>query len=426
MPAVITNFVFTSLAFVAVCIRLGTRTFLLKNVGLDDGLVALSMLASMAFLAVVMLQIKAGLGRMISFPELPAFFHALWATIPIYNLSLILCKLSITVQCYRVLRTPKMRQFFRIYFVILVLYGLWTLFGSIFTCWPVEYYWTFLVPGSEGSCMSKGGVTYSNAALNILTDLVLIVIPAPLLWGLQIPKRQRIILMCLFGVGTFATVISVVRLHALYVIDTSPPAEQSIQGVSIAIWSGIEINTAIICASVPAMRPLVVKIFPKLLLSSFYGRNTGTAKSQGYYVDGSTAQSAAHSRVGGSRKVGGSVSVSAASPTESDLEYGKEGTTEGRYGHAHVHAHVRADGRGHRAGKHSEGRIQVHHEFELRSVPATAARQEREEREREKSRDGSERNLVVASWQDDGRFTFFRDGSERKKGTITRHPHEMV
>lgn len=163
---------------------------------------------------------------MMTFPEVPAFLHALWATIPIYNLSLILCKLSITMQCYLVLRTPKMQNFFRIYFVILVIYGLWAVLGSIFTCWPIETYWLAMT-GFQGRCMSKGGVTFSNAAINIATDLILIVVPAPLLWGLQIPKRQRIILMCLFGVGLFATVVSIVRLHALYIIDISPPATQS-------------------------------------------------------------------------------------------------------------------------------------------------------------------------------------------------------
>ncbi|KAK0638523.1 hypothetical protein B0T16DRAFT_421309 [Cercophora newfieldiana] len=410
MPAVIANFVFTCLAFFVVLLRLGTRMFLLKNLGADDALIVLSMLASIAFLVVVMLQIKAGLGRTISFPELPGFLHALWATIPIYNLSLILCKLSITVQCYRVLRTPKMRNFFRVYFVILVIYGLWTVLGTVFTCWPIETYWLF-VTGFQGKCMSKGGVTYSNAALNITTDLILIVVPAPLLWGLQIPKRQRIILMCLFGVGTFATVVSIVRLHALYVIDNSPPPQQSVQGVAIAIWSGIEINTGIICASIPALRALVVKIAPRLLLSSLYARATGQGKSKLYYNDttsGTGNNSQLQSR--SNRKGGPSVSVSvtaSANRTDSERGGGKPKP-------------------GHRQGKTSEGGIQVQQSFELRSVPVRMAGR-REIPDEEKSRDGSESNLVISSWQDESQFTFFNDGSEneRKKGR-TRHPHEMV
>jgi hypothetical protein len=35
-------------------------------------------------------------------------------------------------------------------------------------------------------------------------------------------------------------------------------------GVAIAIWSHLELNIAIICASVPSLKPLFVTVFPKL------------------------------------------------------------------------------------------------------------------------------------------------------------------
>jgi hypothetical protein len=37
-----------------------------------------------------------------------------------------------------------------------------------------------------------------------------------------------------------------------------------VKGVDIAIWSCLEINIAIICASVPALKALFIKIIPKL------------------------------------------------------------------------------------------------------------------------------------------------------------------
>jgi len=38
-----------------------------------------------------------------------------------------------------------------------------------------------------------------------------------------------------------------------------------VDGVTTAIWSGIEINVAIICASIPALKPLISKLLPGLL-----------------------------------------------------------------------------------------------------------------------------------------------------------------
>lgn len=127
------------------------------------------------------------------------------------------------MQCYRVLRTNRMQRFFRGYFVLLVVYGLWTFFSSIFTCWPIETYWL----KAQGTCLDKTGLTFSNAAINIATDIILIAAPMPLLWRLQIPRRQKYVLIVLFCLGIFATVTSIIRLHALYEMGIAKPSEQS-------------------------------------------------------------------------------------------------------------------------------------------------------------------------------------------------------
>jgi hypothetical protein len=171
-------------------------------------------------------EVKAGLGRQITFLELPGFLYALWATIPVYNLSLILTKLSITVQCYRVLRTPAMQKFLRAFLVLLVLYGLFAVLGTIFNCWPVAAYWG-ATQGITGVCMDRNALTFAIAGVNILTDIILVVVPLPMLWKLQIPRRQKIILCCVFGVGSVACVTSVVRLHSLYMIGIAPQSQQS-------------------------------------------------------------------------------------------------------------------------------------------------------------------------------------------------------
>ncbi len=43
MPTFIINTVFTSIAFIVVCMRLCTRSFLVKNLGVDDALITIAM-----------------------------------------------------------------------------------------------------------------------------------------------------------------------------------------------------------------------------------------------------------------------------------------------------------------------------------------------------------------------------------------------
>ncbi|KJZ71554.1 hypothetical protein HIM_09023 [Hirsutella minnesotensis 3608] len=61
-----------------------------------------------------------------------------------------------------------------------------------------------------------------------------------------------------------------------------------LKGVNIAIWSGLEINVAIICASVPALKPLFVKFFPQMI--SFLGDSAKRSRTR------RSAQNSAHHR----------------------------------------------------------------------------------------------------------------------------------
>lgn len=150
--------------------------------------------------------------------------QALWGTIPLYNVALMLCKLSIAIQYYRVFRTPVVQKFLRGMFVFLVIYGLWTILGTIFTCVPVSKYWDFMV---EGKCVDRNALTFANAGINIATDLTLLAIPIMLLRKLQIPRRQKFILVGVFACGAVSCAMSIVRLKALYEIGMAPQEEQS-------------------------------------------------------------------------------------------------------------------------------------------------------------------------------------------------------
>lgn len=151
--------------------------------------------------------------------------QALWGTIPLYNVAIIFCKLSIAVQYYRVFRTPALQRLLQGVFVFLVIYGLWAVLGTIFTCYPVSKYWDFTVQG--GKCLDRNAITYANAGINIATDVVLLAIPIPLLKNLQISRKQKYILMGVFFCGAFATAMSIIRLKALYEIGIAPQEQQS-------------------------------------------------------------------------------------------------------------------------------------------------------------------------------------------------------
>ncbi|KJR85159.1 uncharacterized protein SPSK_09383 [Sporothrix schenckii 1099-18] len=224
-----------------------------------------------------MLQVKYGLGQHIGdVPEehLEKFFQCLWATIPVYNLSLIFSKLSIIFQYKHVFAVAIVQRICFFFLIFLGIYGCWAFFGSVFMCVPVQYFWGV----GEGHCLNKLAFWFSNASINIATDIAIILLPMPLIKGLQIPTRQKVILMVIFAFGTVVCITSIIRLRSLLSISVSP--DTTFAGVDIAMWSNIEINVAIICASAPALKPFVSRIAPKLLGSS--GNSGNRSRGTGY------------------------------------------------------------------------------------------------------------------------------------------------
>lgn len=76
-------------------------------------------------------------------------------------------------------------------------------------------------------------------------------------------------------------ITSIIRLKSLYEISVSP--DTALDGVNAGIWSGIEINVALACASLPAIKPLIAKAVPHFLSSSRGERTTRRNNASGGY-----------------------------------------------------------------------------------------------------------------------------------------------
>ncbi|KAG8411050.1 hypothetical protein J3458_016161 [Metarhizium acridum] len=100
---------------------------------------------------------------------------------------------------------------------------------------------------------------YANAIPTIVTDLVMVMLPVPYVWGLQLPRIQKIALGCVFLAGGFVTIVSIVRFYYLLSLDLEDP-DITWNFVTVGIWSFVEGNTAIVCACLPFLRPVINKI----------------------------------------------------------------------------------------------------------------------------------------------------------------------
>lgn len=102
-------------------------------------------------------------------------------------------------------------------------------------------------------------------------------------------------------------IIAVLRLYYLYRATVS--TDLTYDNVAPATWSSIELNVAIMCASVPALRPVISVMFPRFIstvgsktspshLTGFTAQNQ-THRSNAYYQPNESAVELSHTMDGG-------------------------------------------------------------------------------------------------------------------------------
>lgn len=194
----------------------------------------------------------------------------------------------------------------------------------VFTqCQPISKFWDLLgtKPGSctinttaffyckSPRCPARQTLLTPSvtSAVNIITDIFILGLPVKTLIGINRPTREKVALLCIFLVGTFASITSVIRLHTIY--DYTLADDPFQHSILVNLWSVIEINTGIICASVPALKALFT---PRVIreATSRYKKSSGSHNGGG----GGGSRLGIFSKNRGQEKIEGSGHVDATIP----------------------------------------------------------------------------------------------------------------
>ncbi|WKT43454.1 hypothetical protein QSH57_008290 [Fusarium oxysporum f. sp. vasinfectum] len=146
-------------------------------------------------------------------------------------------------------------------FFLVAGYNLAILLVILFGCTPFKKSWDLTI--LEGSCVDRGAVYICTAALGILSDLILLVMPLPMILQLQMPRRQKAGLVVLFVIGSATLVTSVVRLVLLVPIVDANDYTWVLS--SAVVWIFVEANLLIICASLTTLRRFFIHVAPKFI-----------------------------------------------------------------------------------------------------------------------------------------------------------------
>ncbi|KAL6718185.1 hypothetical protein ACLMJK_004273 [Lecanora helva] len=135
----------------------------------------------------------------------------------------------------------------------------WVCIGSTFTlCGSAGDLYDFKKCSSPQS-MHDIRATYKYwCALNVSSDLIVMILPLFMVWGLQLRTSQKFVLAGVFSLAFVVAIFDILRtVNSL----------QSGTFSGVALWSSLEVTIAVIIASLPLYRVLFTTKGRKMLVS---------------------------------------------------------------------------------------------------------------------------------------------------------------
>ncbi|KAG6287377.1 hypothetical protein E4U09_006201 [Claviceps aff. purpurea] len=270
------NIFFCVLAGVTVVSRCYTRAMLVKAFGLDDWMMVLATIFFYGYCTSSNLGVRHGTGHHMEDLDKHDIVLAMrywWLCYLFFSLTMIACKLSFAWFLLRITTQ-------RLHSLIIYVASLCTVFAglafflvTLLQCHPISHYWDkYQAEGHESdstaTCVPMNiimALAYVYSVSSVLTDFTFAILPAFVIWNLQLEKRAKIAVVFLVSMGCFASTAVVVR--CIFLPNFVDP-DFLWATTNIAIWSTIEMGLSIVTASLATLRPLIKRIRWKLNLTT--------------------------------------------------------------------------------------------------------------------------------------------------------------
>jgi hypothetical protein len=115
-----------------------------------------------------------------------------------YDLALVSVKLGILAFYYRVFVHPVFRSVVLATAAFVVAWGIGITVTLFLACRPLNAYWDASV---TGQCLTMVTFTYFTNISNLVTDIWIFLMPAPVIWHLQLQTKKKWLLSFIFGIG---------------------------------------------------------------------------------------------------------------------------------------------------------------------------------------------------------------------------------
>ncbi|KAF8849059.1 hypothetical protein BDZ45DRAFT_604934 [Acephala macrosclerotiorum] len=103
--------------------------------------------------------------------------------------------------------------FIYVFISLMFLYYFPVMIIKIKVCTPIEGLWN---PDIHAECVNQTELFWTDTIMSATTDLVILLLPIPLVWSLQVPPKKKLRISIILGAGGIATGASIVRLILVF------------------------------------------------------------------------------------------------------------------------------------------------------------------------------------------------------------------
>lgn len=81
---------------------------------------------------------------------------------------------------------------------LVIAFGVGVFLSTFLACRPFEKIWEPTIPGHCSSYLASGLAT---SIINVVIDFIIITLPIPMIWSLQMARGRKIAISIMFGMG---------------------------------------------------------------------------------------------------------------------------------------------------------------------------------------------------------------------------------
>lgn len=148
---------------------------------------------------------------------------------------------------------------------MIVLVKAWTViffFTNLLQCYPISVNWTGW-GAAVNSCIDTNTMFLAQAWSDIFTDVMILSLPLPSIWRLQMPRPRKVAVCSIFLLGTLVVAAGIAKLVIFY--DVVAETQSQNNDVTYILtptlyWPMVESSLGVVGACLPSMRPIFTDI----------------------------------------------------------------------------------------------------------------------------------------------------------------------